>query len=544
MSTPLSESLTTRSTDELVRLKEKLSEVRSKRGQLRTISADRFRERYPTPGALAQAYLPSTTQTPALRAIDAALVGLADAEQDLGRLMVFIPPQEGKSTRTSCWFPLWMLAQDPTLKIGIVSYSATKAERWGKWIRRMIEAHPEFGIELMADSRAVDAYETTMGGGVVSVGVGGGLTGERIDLLVIDDPVRGRAEAESATYRENAWDWWESVGATRGSSRYKVVLMMTRWHADDLAGRLLDREPDTWTVLRIPAVRDIGQPLVRGSDGASVYDPRGELISVQGRRPGYYIALKSQRSMYVWNSIYMQTPVAAEGNLFSRADFRYWSLIGYDPSQHDAMHGLRIEVDGDALFVGDMRRFITMDLASSTKTSADFTVAAVWAITLDGRLILLDMVRKRIGEQAHADMLRPLCAKWAAPDVYVERGFIGTTLVIDATAAGIRIQPLTPDKDKITRALPATQRLASHTVFWPAVAAWLDVWCDEIAGFPSWTHDDMTDTFAYAARIVSAHWTPRHEKPEPPRRRPTDADLAYAASTGLPAGIDIERADW
>jgi predicted phage terminase large subunit-like protein len=518
--------------------------VRSKRDHLRRISASEFRARYPTPGALAQAYLTSTTQTPALQAIDAALVDLADAEQDRGRLMVFIPPQEGKSTRTSCWFPLWMLAQDPTLRIGIVSYSATKAERWGKWIRRMIEAHPELGLELMADSRAVDAYETTQGGGVVSVGVGGGLTGERIDLMVIDDPVRGRAEAESPTYRESAWDWWESVGATRMSSRGRVVLMMTRWHTDDLAGRMLEREPGTWKVLRIPAVRDVTQPLVRGGDGASVYDPHGELISVQGRRPGYYRELQTKRSMYVWNSIYMQTPVAAEGNLFARSDFRYWSVIGYDRSHHDPTAGLRIQVDGDALFVGDMRRFITMDLASSTKTSADFTVASVWAITLDGRLILLDRVRKRIAEQAHADMLRPLCAKWAAPDVYVERGFIGTTLVIDATTAGIRIQPLTPDKDKVTRALPATQRLASHTVFWPAVADWLDEWCDEIAGFPSWTHDDQVDTFSYAARIVSAHWTPRHEKPEPVNRRPTDADLAYTASTGLLSGADLERADW
>jgi predicted phage terminase large subunit-like protein len=536
--------LTLKSVDELMRLRDKLSSLRSKRATIRTLTADEFRHRYPTPGALAQAYLPSTAQTPALQAIDASLVTLADAPEDRGRLMVFIPPQEGKSTRTSCWFPLWMLAQDPTLKIGIVSYSATKAERWGKWIRRMIEAHPELGIELMADSRAVDAYETTMGGGVVSVGVGGGLTGERIDLLIIDDPVRGRAESESSTYRDAAWDWWESVGATRSSSRYKVVLMMTRWHADDLAGRLLDREPDTWTVVRIPAVRDVTQPLVRGGDGASVYDPHGELISVQGRRPGYYRDLKAKRSMYVWNSIYMQTPVAAEGNLFNRADFRYWSVLEYDRSHHDPTGGLRIDVDGDRLFVGDMRRFITMDLASSTKTSADFTVASVWGITLDGRLILLDRVRKRIGEQAHADMLRPLCIRWAAPDVYVERGFIGTTLVIDATAAGIRIQPLTPDKDKITRALPATQRLASHTVFWPEAADWLDDWCDEIAGFPSWAHDDQVDTFAYAARIVSAHWTPRHEQPSRPAPPPNDADLAYAASTGLPSGIDLDRMDW
>lgn len=520
-----------------------MSLIRAHRGTIRRLTSAEFRKLYPTPGALAQAYLPSTAQTPALQAIDTALVDLADAPEDRGRLMVFVPPQEGKSTRTSCWFPLWMLAQDPTLRIAIVSYSATKAERWGRWIRRMIEAHPELGIELMSDSRAVDAYETTAGGGVISVGIGGGITGERVDLMVIDDPVRGRAEAESPTYREAAWDWWESNGATRLSSRGRVVLMMTRWHADDLAGRLTDHEPGTWRQLRIPAVRDTGQPLVRGSDGASVYSPQGELISVQKRRPGYYRELKDKRSSYVWNSIYMQTPVAAEGNLFARGDFRYWTWLRPDVSHHDPMQGARIEVDGDKLFVGDMVRFMTVDLAASVKTSADFTVASVWGITLDGRLVLLDRIRRRIAESDHATYLLPLCQKWAVTDVHVERGFIGTTMIVALTRKGVRVSPVTPDKDKITRAIPATQLLAAHTVFWPAAADWLDEWCDEIAGFPSWVHDDQVDTFSYAARVRLMHWIRRDEQ-VPPKHRETVSDLAYSSATGLGSSIDFDRVDW
>lgn len=550
MSIELSGNLTNYSTDELLRLKAKLLDIRQKRTQLKTLTAEEFRRRYPTPGALAKAYLPSTRQTPALDAIDAALVDLANAPEDRGRQMVFVPPQEGKSTRASCWFPLWMLAQDPTLRIAIVSYAANKAERWGKWIRRMIEAHPELGITLHPDSRAVDHYETTAGGGVVSVGLSGGISGEPVDLMVIDDPFAGRAEAESPTYRRRAWDWWESNGATRGSNRFKVVLMNTRWHADDLSGRLEQREPGTWKILRIPAVRDPRIPLVRGGDGASVYSPQGELISVQNRRPGYFLELQGKRSMYVWNSIYMQTPVAAEGNLFHRDDFRYWEIAKTDRSHHDPLLGMRVTYgEPDALvtrYVGDMTRFITMDLAASTKTSADFTVASVWAITPEGMLLLLDSRSAQIGESDHADLLLPLCRRWACPDVYVERGFIGTTLVIDATKAGVRIQPLTPETDKITRAIPATNRVRAHTVFFPAVADWLDDWCDEIAGFPTWGHDDRVDTFSYAARIASAHWTPPPTDPDRfvPRVRHDDADRAFAAATGLPAGVDLSRADW
>lgn len=528
--------------------------LQSTQRQLERLNLDQFRARYPTPGALALDLQPSTRQTPALEAIDAALVDLRDAPLDFGRQMIFVPPQEGKSTRTSCWFPLWMLAQDPTLRIAIVSYSATKAERWGRWLRRMIENYGHrWGLELMADSRAVDRFETTAGGSVISVGVSGGITGEPVDLMVIDDPVRGRAEAESPTYREAAWEWWESNGSTRLSSRGRVVLMLTRWHADDLAGRLIKAEPDRWQVLRIPAVRDPHIPLVRGSDGASVYSPQGELISVQNRRPGYYLDLKSTRSMYVWNSIFMQTPVAAEGNLFRRADFRYWRKSAADPSHHDAIGGKRVRIDLDNglgprdYYLGDMARFITMDLAASTKTSADWTVASVWAISLDGWLILLDTKRARIGEEGHWDMVKPLCQLWAAPDVYVERGFIGSTLVIDATRAGVRVQPVTPDKDKVTRALPMTQRVASHTVYFPDPTDFPHVeWAmDELAEFPQGAHDDFSDSAAYAGRIASAHWTPPRNDTAPVRARATnDADRAYEASTGMTAGVDLSRADW
>src|SRR6185312_4886809 len=266
----------------------------------RKIELDRadFLTRYPTPGVFAQALVPRTRQTPALEAIDQALVDWTQAPDDRGRLMVFMAPQEGKSTKISGWTPLWRLAADPTLRIAIVSYSQNKAERWGRWLKRMIEGHPELGIRLMADSRAAGRFETEQGGRVICVGMEGGITGEPVDDLYIDDPLRGRAEAESATYRERAWEWWESNGATRLSARGRVVLMLTRWHADDLAGRLQKEEPGEWTVLRIPAIRHPELPLVRGNDGASVYNPGGELISVQGRRTGYFSELKLKRSGY------------------------------------------------------------------------------------------------------------------------------------------------------------------------------------------------------------------------------------------------------
>lgn len=520
--------------------------MRDRLARLRTLQAEKveadresFLTRYPTPGLFAQAMVPRTRQTPALEAIDNALVAWTQAPLDRGRLMVFMAPQEGKSTKISAWTPLWRLAADPTLRIAIVSYAENKAERWGRWIKRMIEGHPELGISLMPDSRAAGRFETTAGGQIICVGMEGGITGEPVDDLYIDDPLRGRAEAESPTYRERAWEWWESNGATRLSSRGRVVLMLTRWHADDLAGRLRKEEPGEWTVLRIPALRHYDMPLIRGNDGASVYTPQGELISVQGRRPGYFKELKAKRSGYVWRSVYDQDPVAAEGNLFRRADFRYWHPLARNRDRHDRLNGARIRLPekGVSVYLTDCWRFLTVDLAGSTKTSADWTVAAVWAQTGDGELILLDRIRQRLDEGNHWKAIQPLAARWAADDIFVERGFIGTTMVVDATKARLRVQPVDPDKDKITRAIPATHRVAAHTVWFPTDAddhcPWLDEWLDELAGFPSWAHDDQVDTLTYAVRVSAAKWDPMRSVtlPREPYRQDPIAD-AYTAQTG------------
>lgn len=477
---------------------------------------------------------PSHRQTAMLDLIDQELVALFDGH-DRDRLMVFCPPQEGKSQKISRRTPAWLLEHDPTLRIAIVSYADNKAERWGRAIRRDILAHPQLGITLRQDSRAAGRWETEQGGGLICVGIAGGITGEPVDVLIIDDPVRGRAEAESATYREAAWDWWESNGSTRLSSRAKVVLMMTRWNEDDLAGRLEKREPGRWRIVRIPAIAGDKDPLGRR--------PGEELVSVQGRVPGYFRSLQAVRSAYVWNSIYQQTPTAAEGNLFRRADFRYWHPMPADTARHDAIGGQRVDLDGRSVALGDCWRFLTIDLAASKRTSADYTVAACWAISPDGDLILLDRARARIEETEHWDLVRPLQQRWVADSVFVEAAFIGTTFVIDATASGIPVQPLTADTDKLTRALPATSRVKAHRVWFPAGADWLDEWCDELASFPAAAHDDQVDTLSYAARVVSAHWLPMETAEQVNARRAASSDSsvieqAYAAATGGAGGLD------
>jgi predicted phage terminase large subunit-like protein len=334
-----------------------------------------------------------------------------------------------------------------------------------------------------------------------------------------------------------------------------VVLMMTRWHADDLAGRLLKHEPGDWKVLRIPAIREDTAEPVRGHDGASVYRPNGELISVQDRPDGWFYTLRDKRSMYVWRSVYAQNPVAAEGNLFRRADFRYWYVSRPAPDRRDILGGMRIrlgpaqEMDPEVYrYVGDMFRFITVDLAASTKTSADWTVAAVWGLSDDGMLFLLDQDRQRLEEVDHFGMVRPLAERWATAHIYVEVTFIGSTLVIEAAKAGMRVEGTRPEKDKLTRALPAANRSRQGRTWLPAAAVYLDDWLQELSEFPNGRNDDRVDTLSMAERIRAAHWVePGSDLPSMASqlaRALTPADVAYQSQTGLGTVPDLSRADW
>lgn len=455
--------------------------------------------RWSTPGALAAHLDPSTKRTPALDAIDRKLVDLYRGEGKR-RLMVFMPPQEGKSQRISRRFPEWILTENPHARIGIVSYETELAKRWGRVIKNDAAQHLDLPIRLQADSKAAGRWNTVQGGGVYCVGLNGAITGQPIDVMLIDDPVKGRAEAESEVYRERAWQWWENNGFTRMSNGL-VVLMMTRWHEDDLAGRLLTKEPGEWDVLSIPAIAGANDPLGRAEGD--------ELVSAT-KDPGFFYRTRELRSKYVWDSVYQQSPSAATGSMFKRSDWRYWRRLGKDA----------IDLDGVLLRLNECTKFITMDLAASTKTSADYTVASVWAIGFTGDLVLLDRARARVPDSAHFDLVRPLVARWFSPYdvVYVESRMFGTTFVYAAGRSGIPIRELQADKDKVTRASSGADMQRQGRIWLPRDAVWLDEWLDEHAEFPTGKHDDQVDTTGYAARVALAHWVDPSPPVAPPRQ--------------------------
>lgn len=453
-----------------------------------------------SPLDMAQALDPAIVRTPALELINDALMDVAEGRET--RLMVCMPPQEAKSTTVAYRFPEYLLScVDPSMRILIVSYGDEIARRWGADIKRDFETFtgedgtPDLGVRLRPDSRAAGRWQVEGNrGGVVCASIGGPISGRPAELIIIDDPIKDLEQAQSAVYRERFQRFWQGVAVPRLGPGARAVLISTRWHEEDAAGWLLSTEGrredgGRWKVINIPAISEgAGDPLGR---------PAGvPMISARGDRD--WAAIRKSVGEYVWASLYQQRPAPAEGGLFRRVWWRFWTGVGDS-----------IDLGGRRQDLRDSWRFITADLAASTRTSADWTVFACWARTISGDLVLLDRLRARIDEGQHFQYVRGMVERWGVDTVFVEATHHTMTLVREATQNGIPITPLRAEQDKFSRALPASAWVSSGRVWLPAGQPWLSEWVDELAAVPNGRWDDQCDTLAYAVRVAVTYSPPK-----------------------------------
>lgn len=449
-------------------------------------------------------------RTPALDLINSALVDLADGRES--RLAAMVAPQEGKSTTVSFWFPLWLLTcVNPDLRILIVSYSDEMARRWGAAIKDALEnwsgedGGVDLGLRLRKDSRAAGRWNiASHRGSVYCAGMFGSITGKTGDIILVDDPLKNMEEAQSEKIREKAMSVYRSVLVTRLGPGAKMAWIQTCWHELEPIRQILANEGDKatggkWRVISIPAIaEDVDDPLGR--------QPGEGMVSARGNRD--WQAIRKTVGEYVFGALYQQRPAPAEGNIFKRLWWRYWRPApALGASQ-------RLDLGGRIFNLADCWRYATVDLANSTKTSGDWTVISAWARTVSGDLVLLDRTRARIGEEDHFTHARPLVERWQLDTLFVEKSQYGTTLVREATQAGVPISPLDAETDKVTRALPASAWCSGGRVWLPVGAWWLKVWTDEHAGFPNAAHDDQVDTLSYAVRVAVTRWNPPPARPD------------------------------
>lgn len=471
--------------------------------------------RWASPLTMACDLDPTMIRTPALDVIDQALVDIYDGRIPQTRLAVHLAPQEGKSTLCSYWHPLWLLVNDPDLRIIIVSYSDEIARRWGSEIKRALETFNgdegtvDLGLRLREDSRAAGRWQIEgHRGGAYCAGVGGQITGRAADYVCVDDPLKNLEEAQSAKYRDRGMRTWQGTLVPRMAPATKVVWVQTLWHEAEPIKQILATEAVDWKVISIPAIADSpGDPLGR---------PIGEpMQSARGDRD--WARIRRDVGEYVFAALYQQRPAPAEGGLFKRIWWRHWV-----PAPADSL-GERIDCGGRVWALQSCWRFGAVDLAASTKSSADWTVVVALAVTPDGDIIVLDMQRAHVGESDHFMLVRPLAERWQLDTTFVERSAFGTTLATMAAQAGIGLTPVTADTDKLTRALPASVKVSNGKVWLPAAAPWLQTWLDEFAGFPSASHDDIVDAFVHGVRAAVTKWDPSPRTP--PRPTPDELDF-------------------
>lgn len=410
------------------------------------------------------------------------------------KLKILMPPRHGKTTTATKRGIAWYLARYPDRHVMSLSYNEDYASTNGREIRQLLlDYGPNFGVEIAKDSKALTDWRTNQGGGLLSAGIYGSITGRPGDLIIMDDPIKGYEDAYSDIQREKLWNTYGSTILPRQEKNTKIILVYTHWHEDDLGGRLDLNEPGEWFELKLPALaedndllgREIGEPLWPSHFDKEMLDH-----------------IRNTSIPWVWAAEYQQRPNIEGGGHFRRENFRYASLFRKGVHSYIRLH---IDASTSKDFpVDKCWKFSTVDLAATVKTSSDYTVFSTYLVTPDWELIHIDQFRDRIESDQHEYYLEEYVFKRHNPRfVGVEDITFGKTLLQKLVRKGKRVESLKPDKDKVTRALNAVGYMAAGRIYFLKGAPWLQELESELELFDHGAHDDQVDTLAYAAKVLA-----------------------------------------
>jgi len=400
-------------------------------------------------------------------------------------LMVFMPPRHGKSEMCSHWFPAWNLALEPSDKIIVCSYEAEVAARWGRAVRRTVRENFSYiGAQLLEDSKAANRWETTHKGGMVTAGVGGPITGKGGNVLILDDPIKNAEEANSQIMRDNLWDWWQTTFLTRaqkgkGGSAPIIVFIMTRWHEDDLAGRILNSsDASDWRVIDFPALARDDDPMGR-QVGQALWPQRYDELELESK--------KRKMGTRNFEALYQQRPTPPEGSAIHRLWWRW-----YDEA---------LELDKFDQIVQ------SWDPAFDDAETSDYVVGQVWG-RMGGDFYLLDTVRQRMNMPDTMRAIKQVSEQYPqAKYKLIEKSASGFAIIqtLQREMGGI-LPTGTKSRSKETRLTYGVNNVAAvierGQVFLPRGRAHSSVLVDEAAQFPHGTHDDMVDAMVMAVEYL------------------------------------------
>lgn len=377
------------------------------------------------------------------------------------RLMIFLPPRHGKSEMTTVRYSAWRLEQDPSQRVIVGAYSQTLADKFSRKIRKIAESR---SVPIDPRRTAVDDWETDDGGGIRAAGVGAGVTGMGGNLIVIDDPIKNRQEANSIVYRDKVWSWYTDDLYTRLEPGGAIIMIMTRWHEDDLAGRILESDDaPNWTVINLPAIAELDDALNR-SPGEPLWPDRYDAAGLA--------AIKQAIGSRAFTALYQQRPVEQEGGMFKRSWFTVTAVLP------------------------EMTAMIRYWDFAATAGDGDYTAGLKMGLGVDGKIYILDLVHGQWSTSERNKIVRQ--AAESDGDIYQiferEGGSSGkdAATYLISQMMGFRVRGVQSTGSKVFRAEPFADQCEAGNVYL-ARAAWNGRFLDELCMFPNGAHDDIVD---------------------------------------------------
>jgi predicted phage terminase large subunit-like protein len=419
------------------------------------------------------------------------------------RLIIEMPPRSGKTTMSTLHAPAWIMRRHPDWPIALTSHDGGLATDWGRQIRRWVEEGKVGSVALAKDAGAVSRWETTAGGKLLSISLRESFTGRGAKVLVIDDPHKDNVEAQSAKLRGNVWDWWLSVAQTRLEPPYLVIVVMTRWHEDDLVGRLLSKDypgnPGDWEVIRLPALAE-DHDIMGRTPGEPLLSPL--VIEDADAARMRWADQRQSVGEYVWAAMFQQRPAPAKGAIFDTGWWRYWTT---DPS--------KVTDDGTVVLLDpttDLDRadkwLDSWDCAFKATDDTDYVVGQRWCRRGPNRFLLAQKRGRWTFTQTVAQM-----EDWADPFSrygrwvhmrLIEEKANGSAIIDTLKERVSGMKPINPQRGKEARARAITPECESGHVYLPHPGdpgnEWVNELLSELRNFPFDTHDDQVDGLTQA----------------------------------------------
>jgi predicted phage terminase large subunit-like protein len=393
---------------------------------------------------------------------------------DINKLMVWMPPGSAKSTYTSVLFPPWFMGRNPTLPVLGVSNTTELAERFSRRARN-ITASPlyrnAFGFGCSEDTKAAGSWENERGGEFFAAGIGSAIAGRRAKLGLIDDPIKSREEADSDRIRQKHWDWYLNDFLTRLMPNAAQIVIQTRWHEDDLSGRILEREAAQWTVIKLPMLAGADDPLHRAI---------GERLWPEWFTDS--MVATAMQDVRAWNALYQQDPAPEDGEYFKRDHF----------------------TDYDVLPQG-MHLYGASDYAVS-EGQGDYTEHGIFGLDFSGSIYLIDWWRAQSSSDVWIERQCDLINQYQPLIWFGEAGPIRKAIEpflkrrMTERGALCRLEWLPSIHDKVVRCRPFQARAAMGNVFMPKFSSWKPELMSQLMRFPAGKYDDAVDVCSLIGR--------------------------------------------